>query len=65
MSEEGYVITEAGHTALAEAYWRAKIAKEIMNLDLSESKEVSGDWYASALRTRMVCAVVAAHGDKK
>ena len=30
MSEEDrYTITEAGHTALAEAYWRAKIADEI------------------------------------
>ena len=28
-NEEGYVLTNAGHTALAEAYWREKIAKEI------------------------------------
>ena len=27
--EERYIVTEAGHTALAEAYWRAKIAEEI------------------------------------
>ena len=26
---ERYTVTEAGHTALAEAYWRAKIAEEI------------------------------------
>lgn len=27
--EDGYSLTEKGHTALAEAYWRAKIANEI------------------------------------
>lgn len=26
---ERYTLTDAGHTALAEAYWRAKIAEEI------------------------------------
>lgn len=44
---------------IAEAYWRALIAKEIMDADLSEAKEVSSDYYASALRTRMVCASIA------
>jgi hypothetical protein len=44
---------------IAEAYWRALIAKEIMDADLSEAKEVSSDYYASALRTRMVCAAIA------
>lgn len=29
IEEDTYVVTEAGHTALAEAYWRAKIAEEV------------------------------------
>ena len=44
---------------IAEAYWRALIAKEIMDADLSDAKEISSDYYASALRTRMVCAAIA------
>ena len=57
--EVGFVVTEAGYTALAEAYWRAKIAEEIKAIDLSEAKEVSSDYYNGALRTRLVCAIVA------
>lgn len=44
---------------IAEAYWRALISREIMDADLSEAKEVSSDYYASALRTQMVCASIA------
>ena len=44
---------------IAEAYWRALISNEILNADLSEAKEISSDYYASALRTRMVCAAIA------
>jgi hypothetical protein len=44
---------------IAEAYWRALISKEIMDADLSEAKEISSDYYASALRTQMVCAAIA------
>lgn len=43
---------------------REKIAEELMNLDLSEAKEVSADYYAATLRTRMVCAAVVRHGAK-
>lgn len=58
-NEEGYVLTNAGHTALAEAYWREKIAKEIESIDISEAKEISSDWYGASSRMRMVCAIVA------
>jgi hypothetical protein len=44
---------------IAEAYWRALIAKEIMDADLSESKEISSDYYAATLRTQMVCSAIA------
>lgn len=64
MEETGYTLTDKGQTALAEAYWRAKISKEIMEMDLSAAKMVSSDWYAASLRTRMACAAIAAHGDK-
>lgn len=65
MEETGYTLTDKGETALAEAYWRAKISKEIMEMDLSEGKQISSDWYAGSLRTRMACAAVAAHGGKR
>ena len=29
MENDGYTLTDKGQTALAEAYWRAKIAEEI------------------------------------
>jgi hypothetical protein len=44
---------------IAEAYWRALIAKEIMDADLSEAKEISSDYYAATLRTQMVCSAIA------
>lgn len=44
---------------IAEAYWRALIAKEIMDADLSEAKEVSSDYYAGTLRAQMVCSSIA------
>ena len=44
---------------IAEAYWRALIAKEIMDADFSDAREISSDYYASALRTRMACAAIA------
>lgn len=44
---------------IAEAYWRALISNEIMEIDLSEGKTISSDWYASSLRTQMLCAAVA------
>jgi hypothetical protein len=30
-----------------------------MEADFSDAKEISSDYYASALRTRMVCAAIA------
>lgn len=47
---------------MTEQEIRKKIADEIMSIDLSEGKDISSDWYASALRTRMVCAVIAEKG---
>lgn len=47
---------------MTETELRMKIAEEIRSIDLSEGKEISSDWYASALRTRMVCAVIAEKG---
>lgn len=44
---------------IAEAYWRALIAKEIMDADLSEAKEISSDYYAATMRTQMVCSAIA------
>ena len=45
---------------IAEAYWRALIAKEIMDADLStEAKEISSDYYAATTRTQMVCSAIA------
>lgn len=44
---------------MTEEELRKKIAKEIMELDLSEAKEISSDWFASAIRTRMICAIIA------
>jgi hypothetical protein len=44
---------------IAEAYWRALIAKEIMDADLSDAKEISSDYYAGTLRTQMVCSAIA------
>ena len=44
---------------IAEAYWRALIAKEIMDADLSEAKEISSDYYAATLRTQMICSAIA------
>ena len=41
---------------------RERIYKELMSIDLSEGKEVSSDWYAASLRTRMVCAAIAREG---
>lgn len=61
--ERKYVVTEAGHTALAEAYWRAKIADEIQSIDIyEEAKAISPDWYAATIRMRTVCAAVARKG---
>ncbi len=62
--ETRYVPTEAGYTALAEAYWREKIAKEIQAMDISEAKTISPDWYAATSRMRMACAAVARGGLK-
>lgn len=59
MTEEGYVLTDAGHAALAEAYWRAKIAKEIEDIDISEAKQISADWYAATARMKLVCTLIA------
>lgn len=47
---------------MTEAELRMKIAEEIRSIDLSEGKEISSDWYAASLRTRMVCAVIAEKG---
>lgn len=44
---------------IAEAYWRALIAKEITSADFSEAKEVSSDYYAATLRTQMACSAIA------
>jgi hypothetical protein len=41
---------------------RQRIYEEIMALDLSEAKEISSDWYAGSMRTRMICAVIAKGG---
>lgn len=35
-----------------------EIADAIMAMDLSEAKEISSDWYAASLRTRMACAAL-------
>ena len=62
MSEAVYIPTEKALHMFYEAYWRETIAKEIMTIDLSDGKEISSDWYASALRTRTVCATIAKVG---
>ena len=41
---------------------RERISQEIMAIDLSEGKQISSDWYAAALRTRLVCYLVAQKG---
>lgn len=58
MEETGYTLTEKGQTALAEAYWREKIAKEIEAIDLFEAKQISSDWYAASSRMKMVCLAI-------
>lgn len=47
---------------MTEQEIREKIAQEIRSLDLSEAKEISSDYYAAALRMKMVCAAVAEKG---
>lgn len=47
---------------MTEQEIRKKVAEEIRSLDLSEAKEISADYYAATLRTRMVCAAIAEKG---
>lgn len=47
---------------LTETELRNQIADQILRIDLSDAKEISSDYFAGAIRMRLVASVVARKG---
>jgi len=47
---------------LTEKELRQKIYEEILSVDLKEAREISPEYYSAAMRTRLICALIAKKG---
>lgn len=50
---------ETDHVCADEQEIRERIAQEIRQIDISEAKQISSDWYAASRRMLMVCESIA------